>query len=108
MISDRYGTLAARAGFAVFTAIVLLVFALCARNGALWARIVTTLVSVLTVFPQLLIFGDYEPAAVSAPSVAALVTALAALVVCRLPANGRYAKARRQRRQAPPVPFPAH
>ncbi|MFI9052811.1 hypothetical protein [Streptomyces sp. NPDC053427] len=91
-VSERYGTLSARAGMAVFFGLCLLVFGLCARNGATWARVLLTISAVLALFPHILIAGDYEPDPVFLTSLAAMLTAVVAVVVGWLPPNGRYAK----------------
>ncbi|AJT68129.3 hypothetical protein T261_6517 [Streptomyces lydicus] len=91
-VSERYSTLSARAGIAIFFGLCLLVFGLCARNGATWARVLITISSVLALFPHILIAGDYEPNPVFLTSLAAMLTAVVAIVVSWLPPNGRYAK----------------
>ncbi|MFC7303764.1 hypothetical protein ACFQVC_05990 [Streptomyces monticola] len=93
MIDDRAGTLTARAVFALFTAVCVLVFALCVRkSAAVWARVLVTLSAVVAVFPHILILGDYEPDSVFLTSLLALFATLAALVVCWLPGTNRFAK----------------
>lgn len=92
MISERQGSLVARAVMALVLGVCLLIFGLCARKGATWARVLITISAVLALLPHFLIFGDYEPASVTAASVIALLTAVVAIVFCWLPANGRYAK----------------
>ncbi|MFE0173964.1 hypothetical protein ACFWZ2_16750 [Streptomyces sp. NPDC059002] len=95
LVSDRAGTLSARAGFAVFTAVCLLVFALGARRGAaVWSRVLITVSAVVALFPHALILGDYEPDSVAMLSLAALLTAIGAVVLCWLPPVNRYAKQR--------------
>ncbi|MET8686386.1 hypothetical protein ABZV77_19435 [Streptomyces sp. NPDC004732] len=96
LISDRAGTLSARAGFAVFTAVCVLVFALVARKGAaVWSRVLLTISAVVALFPHFLILGDYEPDSVVALSFAALLTAVAVVVLCWLPPVNRWARERR-------------
>ncbi|MEV0321839.1 hypothetical protein ACIBKX_26770 [Streptomyces sp. NPDC050658] len=96
MVSDRAGTLSARAGFAIFTAVCLLIFALAARKGAAtWARVLITVSAVIAVFPHILIMGDYEPDAVVMTSLVALLTAVAAIVLCWLPPVNRFARGRK-------------
>ncbi|MFD9076755.1 hypothetical protein, partial [Streptomyces lasiicapitis] len=58
LVSDRAGSLAARAGFAIFTAVCVLVFTLCVRkNAATWARVLITISGVVALFPHILILG---------------------------------------------------
>ncbi|GAA3086481.1 hypothetical protein ACFQ0X_34620 [Streptomyces rectiviolaceus] len=96
LISDRAGTLAARAGFAAFTALCLLIFALAARRGAaVWARVLITVSAVVALFPHFLILGDYEPDSVFILSFVSLFTAIAAIVLCWLPPVNRFARERK-------------
>ncbi|MEU5956535.1 hypothetical protein [Streptomyces sp. NPDC047525] len=96
LVSDRAGTLAARAGFAAFTALCLLIFALAARKGAaVWARVLITVSAVVALFPHFLILGDYEPDSVFALSFVSLFTAIAAIVLCWLPPVNRFARERK-------------
>ncbi|WP_237330161.1 hypothetical protein [Streptomyces sp. BA2] len=96
LVSDRAGTLAARAGFAAFTALCLLVFALAARrSAAVWARVLITVSAVVALFPHFLILGDYEPDSVFALSFVSLLTALAVIVLCWLPPVNRFARERK-------------
>ncbi|MGW7087823.1 hypothetical protein ACWGH2_30580 [Streptomyces sp. NPDC054871] len=96
LVSDRAGTLAARAGFAAFTALCLLIFALAARgSAAVWARVLVTVSAVVALFPHFLILGDYEPDSVFALSFVSLLTALAVIVLCWLPPVNRFARERK-------------
>lgn len=96
LISDRAGTLAARAGFAVFTALCLLIFALAARKGAaVWARVLITVSAAVALFPHFLILGDHEPDSVVVLSLLSLITAVAAIVLCWLPPVNRFARERK-------------
>lgn len=92
LVDDRYGTLSARAGFAIFFAAVLLVLLVFARKAALWARVTLTIALLGSLIPHFLISTDYEPASVSACSVAAILLACAAVVLCWLPGNQRYGR----------------
>ncbi|MFD5703907.1 hypothetical protein [Streptomyces lasiicapitis] len=101
LVSDRAGSLAARAGFAIFTAVCVLVFTLCVRkNAATWARVLITISGVVALFPHILILGDYEPETVMAFSFVALLATLVAIVLCWLPPTNRYA---RERKAGPPA-----
>ncbi|MFI9719892.1 hypothetical protein ACIHFE_09590 [Streptomyces sp. NPDC052396] len=98
LIDDRYDTLTARAGFAVFTAVLLLVSVLFARNAAVWARVLLTLSAIVALITHSLVVRDYEPASVTGLSWISIVSALAVLVLCWLPANNRFARARKAAR----------
>ncbi|GGO51748.1 hypothetical protein [Streptomyces lasiicapitis] len=101
LVSDRAGSLAARAGFAIFTAACVLAFTLCVRkNAATWARVLITISGVVALFPHILILGDYEPETVMAFSFVALLATLVAIVLCWLPPTNRYA---RERKAGPPA-----
>ncbi|EPH42521.1 hypothetical protein STRAU_4410 [Streptomyces aurantiacus JA 4570] len=101
LVSERAGTLSARAGFAIFTAVCVLIFTLCVRkNAATWARVLITISGVVALFPHILILGDYEPESVMAFSFVALLATLVAIVLCWLPPINRYA---RERKAGPPV-----
>ncbi len=111
LVSDRAGALAARAGFAIFTAVCLLVFTLCVRRkAATWARVFITISGVVALFPHVLILGDYEPESVMAFSFVALLTVLVAIVCAWLPATNRYARDQKTPPPPPAVPYgaPAH
>ncbi|MGW0734034.1 hypothetical protein [Streptomyces sp. NPDC002851] len=112
LVSERAGSLAARAWIAVFMAVVLLVFALCARAAAaVWARVLVTICTVLSLFPHILIMGDYEPDSVVLLSLVSLLTALVVIVLCWLPPINRYARERKapaqqpMQQQMPPMPM---
>lgn len=93
LVSDRQDTLAARAMMVTFFAVLLLIFTLLARGAAVWARVLITLSALLALLPHFLIVGDYEPAAVTALSFAAIACSLAAVVCSWLPGHGRYRRA---------------
>ncbi|MFE0105018.1 hypothetical protein [Streptomyces sp. NPDC059009] len=93
LVSDRAGTLSARGGFAIFTAVCLLIFGLLARKAAAtWSRVLITIFAVVALIPHFLILGDYEPDSVMWCSRVAVFTALAAIVLSWLPPVNRYAK----------------
>ncbi|WP_307795863.1 hypothetical protein [Amycolatopsis sp. 195334CR] len=93
MIDSRTTSLAARGVIAAFFALWVLGFALCAGKAATWARVLVTIGSVLLVLTHLLIVSDYPPGAVGPLGWVAVATGLAAVVLCWLPANNRYARA---------------
>lgn len=95
LIDEAYGTLTARAGFAIFLGAWLLVAALCARNAARTARAFITAGAVMTIVLDLLIVVDISLDSVTVLSFAAMVLSLVVLVLCWLPPNNRFARARR-------------
>jgi hypothetical protein len=95
VLDQAYSTLAARATFAVVLAGLLLVFALLARGGALWARIVITVLGVVAISLQLLVVTDVATSAMKLLGLLVVASTLVAVVLWWLPANGRYAKARK-------------
>ncbi len=95
VLDQAYSTLAARAAFAVVLAGLLLVFALLARGGALWARIVITVLGVVAISLQLLVVTDVATSAMKLLGLLVVASTLVAVVLWWLPANGRYAKARK-------------
>ncbi|HEY0499374.1 MAG TPA: hypothetical protein VGD48_26750 [Kutzneria sp.] len=95
VLDQAYSTLAARATFAVVLAGLLLVFALLARGGELWARIVITVLGVVAVSLQLLVVTDVATSAMKLLGLLVVASTLVAVVLWWLPANGRYAKARK-------------
>lgn len=93
VIDDRAGTLSARAGFAAFVAVCLLLSAFFARKrAATWSRVLITVWGLVGLIPAFLIVTDYEPASVTAVTWVALVSGVAAAVLCWLPGVRRYAK----------------
>ncbi|WP_051855706.1 hypothetical protein [Streptomyces sp. NRRL B-1347] len=105
LVSERAGTLAARAGFALFTAVAVLVFTLCARKkAATWTRVLLTISGVIALFPHFLILGDYEPDSVMAFSFVTLLATVALIVCAWLPGTNRYARERKA--AAAPVAAP--
>ncbi|MFG2136898.1 hypothetical protein [Streptomyces sp. NPDC048650] len=103
LVDARYDSLVARAVFALVLGVCVLVFGLCARSGATWARVLLTISAVVALLPHVLIAGDYEPTSVMLTSLLAMATALAAIVVGWLPPNGRYAKQLRQGKAGAPA-----
>lgn len=92
LVSDRHGTLTARAAVVVFLALMLLLATLLARHAARWARALLTLTALLTLVPHLLIVTDHAPATVSTCSRAALGCALVLALGCWLPPVERHGR----------------
>jgi hypothetical protein len=92
VVDSRYDTLSARASGAVFVAVVVLVVALLARKGALWARVLGFLFAFGTLILHALIVSDQSPTSVTAFSLLALAGALVCLVAAWLPGINQYAK----------------
>jgi hypothetical protein len=98
VVVEWQGTMSTRAVVALVFAVALLLFALFARKGAVWARVMVTILALLSVgFPHGLILSDAPPASLEMTSRAAALLALLALVMCWLPPVGRYKKALRSR-----------
>ncbi|WP_326806603.1 MULTISPECIES: hypothetical protein [unclassified Streptomyces] len=96
VVTEWQGTMSARATIALVFAVALLLFALLARNGAVWARVMITIVALLAAaFPHALILRDAAPSGLYMTSIAAILLGLLALVMCWLPPVGRYKKALR-------------
>jgi hypothetical protein len=90
-------TLVVRGVFGVVAAALVLMFALSARNGALWARLTLIFVLVVAVAANGVAVADVVPSVSKVLDLAAILGCLVAAVTMVLPASGRYAKARRQR-----------
>ncbi|MER0241791.1 hypothetical protein AAHZ94_07090 [Streptomyces sp. HSW2009] len=92
LISDRQDTLTARATMVAVFAAFALIATLLARKAATWSRVLITLTALVSLIPHFLIVGDYEPASVTALSYLAIVASALAVVLCWLPAVGRYGR----------------
>jgi hypothetical protein len=80
----------------------LLLFALFAINGATWSRILITIFAVFSLLPQL-IMGLSDSAELQLLQIMGFIglgTAIVAIVLSWLPANNRYAKARKMAKLA--------
>ncbi|RZQ62152.1 hypothetical protein [Amycolatopsis suaedae] len=100
VVDERAQQLVVRGGMAVFFALWLLIAGLCARNAATAARVLITIGAVFSLLPHVLIAFDHSPVAVSATSFAAMAIGLVAVVLCWLPANNAYVRARKAARFA--------
>lgn len=95
VIDDRASTLSSRAGIAIFVAVCMLLSAFFARRtAATWSRVLITVWGLVGLIPYFLIVTDYEPTSVTAVTWGALVSGIAAVVLCWLPGVRRYAKQR--------------
>ena len=92
-------TLQVRGGLAVFFGVVLLVWALLALRGAVWVRVLLTLVALANAGLALRLATDVEGGTAAIRGVAWLVlaTGLVAVVLSWLPPINRYAKVRKGR-----------
>lgn len=95
ILDTAYGTLSARATFALVLAVLLLVFGVLALGAALWARILIPVVGVIAVGLQLLVVTDVATSSMKLFGLLIVASTLVAIVLWWLPANGRYAKARK-------------
>ncbi|MGI5347221.1 hypothetical protein ACQEU8_03390 [Streptomyces sp. CA-250714] len=94
VVTEWQGTMSARATIAMVFAVAVLLLALGARKGAVWARVLLTIVIVLSAaFPHALVLRDAAPTGLYAASLGAILLGLVALVLCWLPPVGRYKKA---------------
>lgn len=92
LISDRQDTLTARATLVAFFAGCALIATLLARKAATWSRVLITITAGVSTIPHFLIVGDYEPDSVTTLSYIAIVASILTVVLCWLPAVGRYGR----------------
>jgi hypothetical protein len=90
--------LVARGVLGLVSAILVLAIALAVRNGALWARIVLTILLLGVISSGFIVVRDAAPAAVKALDYAAIGLSVLVVVLLFLPASGQYAKARKAAR----------
>jgi len=90
-----YSTLSTRATFALVVAVLLLVGAVFALNAARWARILITVIGVVAIGLQLRVVTDIATSSMKLFGLLIIASTLVAIVLWWLPANGRYAKARK-------------
>ncbi|MGP4020076.1 hypothetical protein [Saccharopolyspora sp. 5N708] len=96
LISTAHAELILKSILLLVFIVPVLLFTLLAINGATWARVLITIFAVFSLIGHLV-------AATSGPGLAmlqimgfvGLATAIISIVLCWLPANGRYAKARK-------------
>ena len=93
VLDQAYGSLSARATFALVLAGLLLVFAVFARRAALWARILITVVGLAAIGLQVRVVTDIATGSMKLFGLLIIASTLVAVVLWWLPANGRYAKA---------------
>ncbi|MFB7633360.1 hypothetical protein ACFC0M_20815 [Streptomyces sp. NPDC056149] len=105
-MDDRSSTLLARGVLAAVLGLCLLVFGLCAGQGAVWARVLVTVCAVLAAPVHALVWCDHAPTALLVPTLLAPAAALAAVVLAWLPPAGRYAAQRKERKRNAAVPQP--
>jgi hypothetical protein len=95
VLDQAYATLSARATFALVLAVLLLVSAVLARGAAVWARVLVTVFGVIAVGLQVLVVTDVATSSMKLFGLLIIASTLVAVVLWWLPANGRYAKARK-------------
>ncbi|WP_211767007.1 hypothetical protein [Kutzneria sp. CA-103260] len=95
VLDQAYNTLSARATVALVLAVLLLVFGALSLGAALWSRILVTLVGVVAIGLQLLVVTDVATSSMKLFGLLIIASTLVAIVLWWLPANGRYAKARK-------------
>ncbi len=94
-LDEVYGTLSTRATFALVVAVLLLAGAVFSLDAARWARIVVTVVGVVAIGLQLRVVTDVATSSMKLFGLLIIASTLVAIVLWWLPANGRYAKARK-------------
>ncbi|WP_238007118.1 hypothetical protein KZZ52_37180 [Dactylosporangium sp. AC04546] len=97
LVDEAANTLVVRGVTGLVPAVLVLGIALAVRNGALWARIVLTVLLLGALCANGLVISDVAPGATKALGVAAIVLSVAVVVLLFLPPTNRYARARRQR-----------
>lgn len=95
VLDAAYGSLATRATFALVLAVVLLLGGVFALNAARWARILITVAGVVAIGLQLRVVTDLATSPMKLFGLLIIASTLIAIVLWWLPANGRYAKARK-------------
>ncbi|MET7394881.1 hypothetical protein ABZS66_15470 [Dactylosporangium sp. NPDC005572] len=97
VVDEAANTLVVRGVTGLVSAVLVLGIALAVRNGALWARIVLTVLLLSALCANGLVISDVAPGATKALGAAAMVLSIAVVVLLFLPPTSRYAKARKQR-----------
>lgn len=98
-VDTAYGLLANRAVLDLVAIGLVLLFAVFARNGATWARVLVTVVLLLGDTTRLATIGT-GPVGFTVTTALLVVLSLAVPVLLFLPSSGRYAKARKANRAA--------
>lgn len=94
--TEVQNTLQSRAYLALVFGAALLLFGLLMSKAAMWARVLVTISGALTILFAGRIATDTATTVMMALGWVGAVGALVAIVLAWLPANGRYAKARKQ------------
>ncbi|WP_010693687.1 hypothetical protein [Saccharopolyspora spinosa] len=92
---DMWDSVVSIAHLLIAFAAPLLLFTLFALKGATWARVLITSFAILSLFGDLATAFGYGPQLLNITGFVGLPTAIIAVVLCWLPANNRYAKARK-------------
>ncbi|MEV6233317.1 hypothetical protein AB0L88_36165 [Saccharopolyspora shandongensis] len=96
MVSLAHAGLIFKAFLLIIFAAPLLLFTLFAIKGSTWSRVLVTIFAILSLIGGLAAaFDDGGPGLVNTMGYIGLATAVIAVVLCWLPANNRYAKARK-------------
>ncbi len=96
VIDDAAHTLVVRGILCLVFGALIVVFALAARQAALWARILLILVLLGGVGADLIVARDVAPAATKALDVIAIIVSLVVIVLTFLPATNRFGAARKR------------
>ncbi|MEV0053069.1 hypothetical protein AB0H34_21490 [Saccharopolyspora shandongensis] len=96
VVSIAHAGLIFKAFLLIIFAAPLLLFTLFAIKGSTWSRVLITIFAILSLIGSLVsAFDTGGPALLNAMGYIGLATAVIAVVLCWLPANNRYAKARK-------------
>ncbi|MEV0696893.1 hypothetical protein AB0I53_03090 [Saccharopolyspora sp. NPDC050389] len=95
MVSLAHAGLIFKAFLLIIFAAPLLLFTLFAIKGSTWSRVLITIFALLSLIGGLATAFDVGPALLNVTGYVGLATAVIAVVLCWLPANNRYAKARK-------------
>ncbi|RKT83084.1 hypothetical protein SAMN05421805_11755 [Saccharopolyspora antimicrobica] len=95
VLATATATVSLKGILVVVFSLPLLLWSLLAINGALYARILYTISAVFGLFANLAVVNDTLPAMARVTSGIAMAAIVLTVVLCWLPANGRFAKARK-------------
>jgi len=97
-VDDAAHTLQVRGAIGLVAAVLTVLLALAAHNGARAPRIIFTVVALALVGAEVIVLRDVAPSTVKTLDVAAMLLAVVAVVALFLPPTTRYARDRRQAR----------
>jgi FtsH-binding integral membrane protein len=95
-VDQAASALVVRGVVVIVSGVLVLAIAFAVRNGAMWARIVMTLLVLAAVCSNGLVIRDVAPAATKALDVASMLLGIAVVVLIFLPPSNKYASARKR------------